>query len=54
MEGVIWKDKSVSWKDDSGKVYTTGSFKTKKEAKEFLTKLGTTPIKELNIQGVKF
>ena len=50
MEGVIWKDKSVSWKDGDGRVYTTGAFKTKKEAKEFLTKLGTTPIKEINIK----
>ena len=54
MEGVIWKDKSVSWKDDDGKVYTTGSFKTKKEAKEFLTKLGTTPIQELRIMGLRY
>ena len=54
MEGVIWKDKSVSWKDEAGKVYTTASFKTKKEAKEFLTKLGTTPIAQINIQGLRF
>lgn len=54
MEGVIWKDKSVSWKDDMGKVYTTGSFKTKKEAKEFLTKLGTTPIANIDIKGLRF
>ena len=54
MEGVIWKDKSVSWKDDEGKVYTTGSFKTKKEAKEFLLKLGTTPIEKLEIKGIRY
>ena len=54
MEGVIWKDKSVSWKDDEGKVYTTGSFKTKKEAKEFLTKLGTVPLAQINIKGLRF
>lgn len=53
MEGVIWKDKSISWKDEGGKVYTTAPFKTKKEAREFLVKLGSVPIKEFNIKGIK-
>jgi len=28
-------------------------FDFSKEAKEFLTKLGTTPIKELNVKGIR-
>lgn len=54
MEGVIWKDKSVTWRDNDGKVYTTGVFKTKKLAKEFLLKLGTTPIEKLEIKGIRY
>ena len=52
MEGVIWKDKSVSW-HDGGRVYTTAAFKTKKEAREFLEKLGSTPIVNMNIKGIR-
>ena len=52
MEGVVWKDKSVTWKDEKNRIYTTHPFKTKKEAKEFLTKIGNTPLASINVKGL--
>ena len=53
MEAVIWTDKSVTWKSDDGKILTTGQFPTIEEAKEFCEKLGSTPIKSINVKGIR-